>query len=115
MTNAMNNIQQYIVAYSTKLSNATNNKVTADVGRYRGDFALEEFDYIKNSENKNLLNPSGIGYFWIGSSSSYGADFVHGVFDDGDYSIIDQTYFDGRSFDKIGDVGVRPVIFISLM
>lgn len=43
------NIQPYITAYSTKLLQVTNNKVTAEAGRYYGEHGLSDFTGQVNS------------------------------------------------------------------
>ena len=67
------NIQQYISAYSAKLYNITNGKVTAEVGRYYGVHSLSSFDGRSNSEGKMLLNPGFCGDYWLGSNQGLNA------------------------------------------
>ena len=59
MTDSRNYIQKYITAYSTKLSNATNGKVTARVARYSEMSASGVTGAIRNPGQKR--------FFWLGS------------------------------------------------
>ena len=59
MTDSRNKIQKYITAYSTKMSNTTNGKVTARVARYSEMDASGVTDAIRN--------PGQRGTFWLGS------------------------------------------------
>lgn len=61
MTDSRNNIQQYITAYSNKLSAATNGKVTARVARYSEMNATGVTNAIRNPGKKRA--------FWLGSAS----------------------------------------------
>jgi len=68
MTDNRNNIQQYILAYSKKLSELTDGKVTAEIGRYSGDYGLISYSGKTDGNSRKWLNPSGSGRFWIGTS-----------------------------------------------
>ncbi len=107
-----NNVQQYITAYNTKLSNATGGAVTAQIGRNvngtaEADWNISGFNGQSNSETpaKKLLNPSGVDSFWLGSSYSGNANFMHYVYTNG--LITTASYSGSSSF------GVRPVIKIT--
>lgn len=88
MTDNRNNIQQYITAYSTKLSNLTNGKVTARIGKYS-----EMMPYNPNSD---ILTPSSsnTGNYWLGSSYESEEMFVYMVYDGG--LVSDEWYDEQR-------------------
>ena len=109
MENSLNNIEQYIAAYSTKLSSETAGKVTATIARYYG----EEIDNISsfhgktNSEGVKLLNPSGTGNYWIGSTDDYQSSYVRDVFESGNFGQCNVNYCSDSN-------GIRPIIIIDI-
>lgn len=107
------NIQQYIEAYQTKLQRIAGSRVTAEVGRFYGDNALTTFSGEKESESRFLLNPSGIGSFWVGSS--YASSNVDRVHDLGLANFMGSIIVMINSSPYYSAVtGVRPVIFIDI-
>ena len=79
---------------------ATTAENTGEVGRYYGDNALASYSGLTNSESKKLLNPSGTGHFWLGSSNSSNANNVHNVNTNGN---INNNNFN--------NYGVRPAFY----
>ena len=115
-----NNVQQYIDAYNKKIAlvtggkevngTVTGGKAEAQIGRYYNTnpsgWDISRYSNQTNSENKKLLNPSGVGNFWLGSSSDSYYN-VRSVLESGN---IGAYHCDGST----GYSGVRPVIKISL-
>lgn len=107
-----NNVKQYITAYNTKISTATGGAATSQIGRKYStgegaDWCINSYGGQSNSETpaKKLLNPSGIGGFWLGSSYSDPAHDVHYVSSNGS---ITRWCCWGSAY-----CGVRPVIKIT--
>ena len=102
-----NNVRDHINAYNTKISTATGGAATAQIGRYYNGTNNAEADWnisSYTSSSVNLLNPSGRGRFWLGSSySGKNSNFVRDV-EEGGYSV---------GLDFSNGNGVRPVIKIT--
>lgn len=109
------NIQQYITAYSEKLSEITDNHVIAEVGRKYGVNSLIDFEYRTNENNQALLNPGGCGWYWLGSGVSNSVAFVSDPESDGFYIRSDNCNrnYGYDDYDSPMGIGVRPVIYIN--
>ena len=108
-----NNVQQYIDVYNTKISNATGGAVTAQIGRkYNGtdntevDWNISSYNGQSNNDTpaKKILNPSGVGLFWLGSTHSWFASSIYYVYTNGE--TVHDVYTTSKG-------GVRPVIKIT--
>ena len=112
MTNSENNVQQYIEAYQTYLQGIAGNIVTTEIGRNYGDNTLSDFGSIssceENSDGVKLLNPSGVGIFFVGScrASVGGYKLVCAVNTSG--------YLRSGDYRYNSNLGVRPVVYISV-
>ena len=108
MTNSANKIQQYITAYSTKLSDLTNGKVTATIGRY------SEMNAITNSNGKTaeqIRNPGQTGAFWLGTSYREQDKYLHVV---SIYGGFDWNTYNFNGYSHSYFKGVRPIIVIDI-
>ena len=102
MLDSRNNIQKYITAYSTKLSNATEGKVIARIARYS---EMNASGVTKEIRNPGLyITEEYYERYWLGSSDPDDGDGVWRVNDSAD--IRPERY--GRNN------GVRPLIVITL-
>ena len=99
LDNNVNNVNNYIKAYETTLKNLGANNVTTRIARYQ-----EMYDLTSSEAPSTLRNPSGVGLFWLGTSSPSGGVRI----------IIPIGAFTASSPDRDDNYGVRPLIVISL-
>ena len=103
MLDSRNNIQKYITAYSTKLSNATGGKVTARIARYS---EMNASGVTKEIRNPGIfITENYYERYWIGSCDTSGLNYVWKVNDSG--NVTNEKYTKTN--------GVRPLIVISLV
>lgn len=108
MTNSENLVQPYIDAYSTKVYNLTEGRVTAEIPRTKDTESIPGFNISNFSGNtspvdsKVILNASGVGEYWVGSP--FMGNYLNIVDEQGRISM---GMYTSLSF------GVRPLIRIA--
>ena len=117
MTNQKNYINGYFVRYNQKISGLTNNKAKIDIGRYYGNYALAQYEGVRNTSGQLLLNPEEVyESFWLGSVaplSEYERDTGHEI--SGCLWACSESgeFFENDNYDGGGYGGIRPVLIIS--